>query len=189
MNLKITFIFLLSIKNIEANPLENINTSQCKIPNAIMLSILKNESSNKRKVGYPFLIRINGKQNIKKTKSLLIYEIKSDKIKNINSCVYDCKNKTECIKTVKKLLDSNIVNLDLGPYQTNYKFHKYNLKYYFSLSTSFLIACKFQHELINRYGYSWETIARYHSGTPKLNRRYKNLLVKEYKKIIRGEQQ
>ena len=76
-----------------------------------MFCVLKNESSNKRKIGYPFIIRVNGKSNIKKAKTLLSDKLKKEYISKLNSCVYDCKTKSQCIETVNLLKKNKIKKL------------------------------------------------------------------------------
>ena len=65
-----------------------------------------------------------------------------------------------------------IYNLDLGAFQLNYKYKKMKIKNYFSFSKSYKKACAILNGLIDKYGYSWKSIARYHSGTPKYNYAY-----------------
>jgi len=153
------------------------------VPNDIMLSILMCESSPKRKLGYEYIIRINGKSNLKKAEEIL----KDNDLKKISKFVYDCKNETECQEATNELIKNNITNLDLGAYQTNYHYHPSEIKNYFNFQTSYLLACKYNHENINRYGYSWKTIARYHSGTTALNDSYKQNLIHHYSKILNNK--
>lgn len=182
--MKKTFLTLLTLTlHLFSNPLNNINTNMCAIPDKIMLTILMAEGSKKRELGYPYIIRINGKDNIQKADTLL----KKESIKKLSRSVYDCINKSTCKDIASKLIDNKITNMDLGPFQTNYYFHPSQIKNFFSLQTAFLLSCKFNHENINRFGYSWKTIARYHSGTPKLNRRYQNILIANYKTILEEE--
>lgn len=169
---------------LSSSVLNNINTQQCAVPNEIMLSILMNESSSKN-LGYPYVIRINGDDNYKKSKVVLSNALQKKQINNLNEYVYDCKNFSTCVSVAEKLINNDIRNMDLGAFQTNYYYHPAELAYYFSLEGSFLLACKYNHELINQYGYSWETIARYHSGTPHLNAKYKRNLIANYKKILK----
>ena len=149
---------------------------ECPISYKVMYWIAKIEKSQKRDIGYPFLISFNKKGDIRKVPKKFSY------IK-IDSRTVDCKNKNNCINIVKALLNKKIFNLDLGAYQINYRFHKLKrLGSYFSLKDSYIKACDILEKLIKKYGYSWKTIAKYHSFNYSHQRKYLTLLSKAFDK-------
>ena len=86
--------------------------------------------------------------------------------------ILKCYSPRECTKDTKFLLALGINNLDLGPFQINYKYHHYrwknkSLEGYFDPSLAEDRARDIVVGLINRYGYSWETLGRYNHYNPK----------------------
>jgi hypothetical protein len=74
-----------------------------------------------------------------------------------------CLSVNECSETANKLIQLGVINIDLGAYQINYKYHKnIELPNFFeeeierSLTNDILVI------LVSKFGYSWETLARYH---------------------------
>lgn len=159
----ILVFFTLSYSKISATEIT------CSLSYDLMEVIATVERSPKRPVGYPFLISFNESVNYKKVLSSydFIY---------IDSRTLDCKNRNNCIKILNYLEENNINNLDLGAFQLNYVHHKFNKKEYFTLENSYQRACSFLETLIKVHGYSWETIARYHSSTPSRNLIYQKLI-------------
>ena len=156
---------------------QNIRRS-CSIDNDIMLSILKTESHKDKTIGYPYLISFNNRidQKIVRKTSIKKYLLDNRTI--------DCKDKDTCIKITKTLLEVGINNLDLGAFQINYKFHKYKIKKYFSLTESYYIACNYVENNVKKYGGSWYAVAGYHSFSLKHNLKYQKYLKKNYLKIL-----
>ena len=139
----------------------------CSLDGSILSLIATIEGHRKKDIGYPYLVSFNNKKDAKKIKSKLGSDIFLD------NRTIDCKNRELCTKITNFLIyTENITNLDLGAFQINYTFHKMKTKDYFSFDESYKKACSFLEELVKRHGYSWETIARYHSGTPKYNYAY-----------------
>ncbi|MDD3466246.1 MAG: hypothetical protein PHE67_03775 [Campylobacterales bacterium] len=188
MKKKIVIISLLSL-SLNANSISlPIPKSSCLIPDEIMTALAMTEGTQQKKVGYEYLIRINGKDNSLKAKKKLNALIENKKITQLSQDkygdVYDCKNERQCIETTNQLIDAEITNLDLGAYQTNYKYHTSDIEHYFNFNTSYMLACRYQHQLVNQYGWSWQTVAKYHSKTKEHNERYQKILIANYKKVI-----
>ena len=136
--------------------LKIVLASECEIPYEVMYAIAKTERHLKREVGYPYLISINRKKDIKKAKR--VYGMLF-----IDNRTIDCLLKEGCIKVARDLIKMGIKNIDLGAFQINYKFYRYPLEDYFDLKKSYKRACSILTRLKNRYGWSWETIGKYHS--------------------------
>ena len=129
-----------------------------------MVAILKNECLREDGRLYPYFIRINRSGDANRLKKLGI---------NIElGHILKCYSPRECAKDTKFLLALGINNLDLGPFQINYKYHHYrwknkSLEGYFDPSLAEDRARDIVVGLINRYGYSWETLGRYNHYNPK----------------------
>lgn len=147
--------------------IREIYNRQCKVSPVILEAIAKVERHAKRPPGYPFLISFNNEQEAKVVQDIIGKEVFLD------WRTIDCKNSEICIKISEYVIHTlSIQNMDLGAYQINFKHHKMPLKNYFSFEDSYFKACHFLETLINQHGYTWETIARYHSATPKYNYAY-----------------
>jgi len=122
-----------------------------------MYWIAKIEKSSKRDTGYPYLVSFNKKSDFKKLS-------KKFNFKKTSNRTIDCINQKNCVNIVKSLIKNKVFNLDLGAYQINYIYHKTKkLSSYFNLQESYIKACDILKKLIKKYGYSWKTIAKYHS--------------------------
>ncbi|MDD2838737.1 MAG: hypothetical protein AB7U44_09515 [Sulfuricurvum sp.] len=74
-----------------------------------------------------------------------------------------CGSSQECSVQAQALIEGGIVNLDLGPYQINYKYHPNPMLHeYFEESTAREQANAILTKLVKSFGYSWETLGRYH---------------------------
>ncbi|PCI30929.1 MAG: hypothetical protein COB67_00295 [SAR324 cluster bacterium] len=155
--------------------------NECSVEYPLMLSLATQERHPAKEIGYPYLISIN----LSNDKLLA----KKNVTKNywLDKRTIDCKNSENCVKIYKKLYSLGIKNVDLGAYQINPKFHKHKESDYFMLDKSYIIACKFIESLNKELGWSWETIASYHSRTPNLNNAYKKRIQKIYKGYVQNE--
>lgn len=172
----ITPIVLLSNEAIKK---EKNLFEKCIIPETVMSAILLTEREVRREIGYPFIIRINKEKDLEQSDSLA----KELKLTKVSKHVIDCLDYKRCFSMTKKLIDNDIKNIDIGPYQINYFYHPdkiENIPQYFNLETAYYKACKFQEKLVKKYGWSWETVARYHSGTKELNEKYQKTLKYHY---------
>lgn len=164
--MKLLFAILIYALILEAD-------SKCSIDYSILYSIKQIERHPKRDIGYQYLISFNSNRDKRLAKSKL-------KLNWIDSRSVDCLDIINCESTLKKIIDIGVDNLDLGPFQINYKYHKMNLVDYFSSKASMQRACAILEGLIKRYGMSADTIARYHSSTPIYKNRYEDKLFKYF---------
>lgn len=94
----------------------------------------------------------------------------------VNGHIIKCNSNQECTAQAQALINGGITNLDLGPYQINYKYHPNPMLHeYFDDATEREHANKIMTGLVKSFGYSWETLGRYHhfSATDRTrNERY-----------------
>ena len=146
----------------------SILASECKVSHQIMYGIAFNEKHPRRDTGYPYLISFNKKSNLKRIKSSMV-ELG---LKVLDNRTIDCLDENTCEIVTKYLLKEEIKNFDLGAYQIAYIYHKYPIRNYFNLIKNYKDACSIVQRNINKYGYSWESIAKYHSYRKENNSRY-----------------
>jgi len=153
----------------------------CSVERPVMVSILMNESHPKRELGYEFLISFNSSQD-----AALARQHYNEFF--IDSRSLDCKTKELCSEITYILVSAGISNIDIGPYQLNYRFQVLEkLGDYFDFIKSYNHACSYVEKMIARYGYGWWAIASYHSQTKKHNYKYQENLIKNYLKIASNE--
>lgn len=141
------------------------------IPDTITYAYLQNECLHRSGECYPFVIGVNRTSDIAKVKKLG-YNISKGRL-------IDCKTEEGCSAALSKLISNGITNVDNGPFQINYFWNPdKNLENFFSYTDSKKKVRMIVASLINKHGYTWETLGRYHSGTPHLNKAY-------YKKLYR----
>lgn len=146
------------------------------IPDSIPNAILMNECLMEKGVCNPYFIALNRSKDIKKAKKLG-YKIYKKRL-------ILCNNETKCVQDTERLIRNGIKSLDLGAYQMNYFYNPdQNLYVYFRQSDAELKVKKIIANLINTHGYSWETLGRYHSGTPRENKAYYKKLYANINKI------
>lgn len=81
----------------------------------------------------------------------------------VNGHIIRCNSTQECVAQTQALINGGITNLDLGPYQINYKYHPNPiLQDYFLDETEREHANRIMMNLVKSFGYSWETLGRYH---------------------------
>ena len=152
--------------------------AKCIVPNIILetIKITENETL------YPFWIRTNDIKKLNQFNEI----IKNFQYKTTeDNMLIDCVNFDNCTKLTSALIKENITNLDLGLFQINYKSFKYQIHSYFDEELANFTACKVIEEKIKiTKNWSWETLATYHSLTPKLNKIYKEKLIKNYIKLL-----
>lgn len=94
----------------------------------------------------------------------------------VNGHLIRCGSTQECTLQAQALIEGGVTNLDLGPYQINYKYHPNPfLHEYFEESMAREKANAILTKLVKSFGYSWETLGRYHhfSATDRTrNERY-----------------
>lgn len=172
---KIIFVFLVFISSIIAD-------DKCILEDDILITILMNERSEERNIGYEYLISLNNVEDQKRIKNDTYF-----KPMMINNRTIDCIDSNTCVEVLNKLLEMNIKNLDVGAYQVNSVYHLGAFDTYhdlFNIDKSRKFACDYTMSKVNRLGYSWESIAAYHSETPEYNEIYKNDLIKNYERLL-----
>lgn len=81
----------------------------------------------------------------------------------VNGHLIRCSSVDECSAQAQALINGGITNLDLGPYQINYKYHPNPMLHeYFDDATAREHANEILTKLVKSFGYSWETLGRYH---------------------------
>lgn len=152
------------------------DSEQCSLDYSILYLIAMNERHKDRDIGYQYLISFNNKNDVNKAK---------EKFKGfLDNRTIDCKNRENCIKIAKYLISNNIKNLDMGPFQINYLYHKYSLSEYFDLKKSYKNSCMIAQNFIDNDHITFSDIARYHSSTRKYNQRYASYLKRNYNSLI-----
>lgn len=163
------FFIIFLISNVNAATQQ---VSPEMIPDEIIKAIEKNEcayDANGR--CNPYTIGLNTSSDIRLAKNLG-YTISSGRI-------IECGNIVRCTEILQRLHSYGLKNTDNGPYQINHLHNPMNnLSDYFTFEKSESKVKSILAGLINRDGYSWQTIAKYHSATPELNERYRKKLFK-----------
>jgi hypothetical protein len=147
----------------------------CVVNYKMLYAIAQNERHKKRDIGYPYLISFNHKNDR--------FKLKTEHRKwMLDNRTLDCRSQKLCTEVASYLLAQGVRNMDMGPFQICYKFHgkKMPLENFFKLNESFAFAKDYTRKLVDRYGCTWEALARYHSGTKKLNLRYARGLKNAY---------
>ncbi len=130
-------------------------TSDFRMPDIVLDAIrycecLKEEDGSCN----PHVIRINVKEEADRAKAAGFA---------VNGHIIRCNSVEECTAQTQALINGGITNLDLGPYQINYKYHPNPvLQEYFVDATEREYANKIMTGLVKSFGYSWETLGRYH---------------------------
>lgn len=154
-----------------------VPVKKCSIEKEIIYSILLNEGL-KKKAGYEYIISFNNSYEADK--------IRKTELKNmfINNRTIDCKNRQLCSYILYELTKINIINLDLGAFQINYKFHNLDtLADYFDIHKSYIFACKYIENCVKQYGDNFKAYACYHSRTKEHNEKYQKNLKANYIKV------
>ncbi|RDU66426.1 hypothetical protein CQA54_06930 [Helicobacter equorum] len=154
---------------------------ECQFDDSVLDGIAQMEGHPKRSFGYPYIISFNHKSDILK---LTV----DDRWVPIDSRTIDCLDFDRCIAVYDEIRDLGITNIDLGAYQINPKFWKLKPEEYFIFSKSRQKACEILSDLKKQYGWSWETIAKYHSSKKENNLVYQKKL-KNIARNIQKEQE
>jgi len=146
------------------------------LPPIVLDAIKNSECLQEEGICNPYFIRINKKTDISKAKTL--------GLKMSYPYIHKCSNESLCELSAKKLIANGIHNIDMGPYQINYFYHPTEkLSEYFEFESAKLHAQKILSNLINKYGYNWVTLGRYHHYDPNNTTRNRNYYTKLYKYI------
>ncbi len=133
----------------------DVDTTGVRMPD-IVLDAIKHCECLKERDGNcnPNVIRINDDNDAIRAKSAGFA---------VNGHIIRCNSPEECSAQAQALINGGIVNLDLGPYQINYKYHPNPiLQDYFIDANEREHANKIMTNLVKSFGYSWETLGRYH---------------------------
>lgn len=102
----------------------------------------------------PHVIRINAAEDAQRAQAAGFA---------VNGHLIRCASTEECSAQAQALINGGITNLDLGPYQINYKYHPNPLlNEYFEDVAAREHANGILTKLVKSFGYSWETLGRYH---------------------------
>jgi len=175
---KLLFLIFISVIHLKANNLCYEKTFKCITDPVIMYSIAEIEHHVSRNIGYPYLISFNNKTIAQKA-------IHDKYLSNlfIDNRTLDCMNKQKCKKTLQYIRNKYTNNLDCGGFQINDKSWGFNSDIYFSIQKSYQCACKMVQKH-NKNEWSFENIAKYHSKTKSVNKKYREKLKQTIKKNI-----
>lgn len=102
----------------------------------------------------PNVIRLNAAEDAQRAKAAGFA---------VNGHIIRCNSSDECSAQAQALINGGITNLDLGPYQINYKYHPNPILHeYFIDEIEREHANRIITGLVKSFGYSWETLGRYH---------------------------
>ncbi|MDD2829007.1 MAG: hypothetical protein PHW18_05480 [Sulfuricurvum sp.] len=133
----------------------DIDTSGVRMPD-IVLDAIRHCECLKEADGQcnPNVIRINAIEEAQRAQAAGFA---------VNGHIIKCNSPEECSSQAQALINGGITNLDLGPYQINYKYHPNpNLIDYFIDAIEREQANQIITGLVKSFGYSWETLGRYH---------------------------
>ncbi len=110
----------------------------------------------------------------------------------VNGHLIRCGSTQECALQAQALIEGGITNLDMGPYQINYKYHPNPYVHeYFEEQTAREKANGILTRLVKSFGYSWETLGRYHhaptSDASRNARYYRKMYAYIYGNGFKGE--
>jgi hypothetical protein len=169
----VVLVFLLGL--VSGNAYES-----CHLSHQSMLLIAKVEKHPDRKLGYPYIISFNNKKDV--VKAHRIFSPFFIKQKGIGRSI-DCQDEETCVSMLNRLLEMHIVNMDLGSFQINYKFHRLNSKNdYFRVAESYEYACAYAQTFVDKYGPTFKALAMYHNKKPKYRNIYAKRMYDEYQK-------
>ncbi len=156
--------------------------AECLVDYSVMYVLAKNERHTSKDIGYPYLISFNNQKDALKAKNTL-------ELNWLDSRTVDCKSLENCQVKLSNINSMQITNLDLGGYQINQSSFSFSDKTeYFNLKKSYENACNIVYaHYLETNEWSWKTIARYHSKTPKLNKPYAMNLEKKYANLIQTQ--
>jgi hypothetical protein len=129
--------------------------SSARMPD-IVLDAIKHCECLKESNGVcnPNVIRINADEDARRAQAAGFA---------VNGHIIRCNATEECAAQAQALINGGITNLDLGPYQINYKYHPNPmLQEYFIDASERESANQIMMGLVKSFGYSWETLGRYH---------------------------
>lgn len=140
----------------------------------VLDAILVSECAKDNGFLNPYFIAFNSSVDKKEAKVIIKKAGISGKF---SGRLFYCENEKNCIFAAKKIIFAELTNIDIGPYQINHFFNKnVPIENLFDFEKSRKEARKILNKLIDKHGYSWNTIARYHSARPQRNKVYREKL-------------
>jgi hypothetical protein len=146
--------------------------SSVRMPDIVLDAIKHCECLKEGGVCNPNVIRINSSEEAQRA-------LESGFA--VQGHIIRCNSSQQCSEQAQALINGGIVNLDLGAYQINYKYHPNPmLNEYFEESTAREQANEIMTKLVKSFGYSWETLGRYHHFSATDKTRNENYYRKMY---------
>jgi len=128
--------------------------SNIRMPDIVLDAIRHCECLVEQGACNPHVIRINAIEDAQRAQAAGF---------GVSGHLIRCASINECSAQAQALIDGGITNLDLGPYQINYKYHPNPvLNEYFDDASAREHANEILTKLVKSFGYSWETLGRYH---------------------------
>jgi hypothetical protein len=125
-----------------------------RMPDIVLDAIKHCECLKENGQCVPHVIRINAVEEVERAKAAGFA---------VNGHLIRCGTTEQCSAQAQALIEGGIVNLDLGPYQINYKYHPNPMVHeFFEEGTAREKANNILIRLVKSFGYSWETLGRYH---------------------------
>ncbi|MDD5717442.1 MAG: hypothetical protein PHW64_06525 [Sulfuricurvum sp.] len=125
-----------------------------RMPDIVLDAIKHCECLKEQGMCNPNVIRINAIEEAERAQAAGF---------NVEGHLIKCGSSEGCSAQAQALIEGGITNLDLGPYQINYKYHPNPMLHeYFEESTAREQANAILTKLVKSFGYSWETLGRYH---------------------------
>ncbi|MDO9057070.1 MAG: hypothetical protein Q7U69_11055 [Sulfuricurvum sp.] len=129
-------------------------TTDIRMPDIVLDAIKHCECLKEEGQCIPHVIRINAIEEAERAKAAGFA---------VNGHLIKCGSTEQCSAQAQALIEGGIVNLDLGPYQINYKYHPNPMVHeYFEENSAREKANAILTRLVKSFGYSWETLGRYH---------------------------
>ncbi len=152
-----------------------------RMPDVVLDAIRHCECLNENGSCNPHVIRINLPEEARRAQEAGF---------GVEGHLIRCGSTQECALQAQALIEGGITNLDLGPYQINFKYHPTPFVHeYFEEASARQKANAILTKLVKSFGYSWETLGRYHhapTSDPARNARYYR---KMYAYIYQNESQ
>jgi len=146
---------------------DSVPASDIRMPDIVLDAIKHCECLQEGGTCNPHVIRINADDEAQRALNAGFA---------VTGHIIKCGSTEQCTAQAQALIDGGITNLDLGPYQINYKYHPNPmLQEYFEDTSAREQANGILTKLVKSFGYSWETLGRYHhfSATDRTrNERY-----------------
>lgn len=142
-------------------------TNDIRMPDIVLDAIKHCECLKEEGQCIPHVIRINVIEDAQRAQAAGFA---------VNGHLIKCGSTEQCTAQAQALIAGGITNLDLGPYQINYKYHPNPMLHeFFEENDAREKANTILTRLVKSFGYSWETLGRYHhfSATDRTrNERY-----------------